>query len=96
MKAKSIRSYAAIENDMHKARVLNEIGLIELEQNHLKEATHYLEEVREIHAKVVKGFELSLEEMAPEAANNVSKNQYYDQSVQSMQTALKICLRAFG
>jgi tetratricopeptide (TPR) repeat protein len=42
MKAKSIRSFANIEGDMHKARVLNEIGLIELEQNHIKEATHYL------------------------------------------------------
>jgi tetratricopeptide (TPR) repeat protein len=28
MKARSIRSFAAIESDMHKARVLNEIGLI--------------------------------------------------------------------
>jgi hypothetical protein len=36
MKAKSIRSYSPIEDYMHKARVLNEIGLIELEQNHIK------------------------------------------------------------
>ena len=42
MKAKSIKPYAEIDSHMHKARVLNEIGLIELEQNHLKEATHYL------------------------------------------------------
>lgn len=42
MKAKSILSYAAFDSHMHKARVLNEIGLIELEHNHLKLATHYL------------------------------------------------------
>lgn len=30
MKARSIRPFAGTENDMHKARVLNEIGLIQL------------------------------------------------------------------
>lgn len=60
MKAKSIRSYVAIDSHMHKARVLNEIGLIELEQNHLKEATHYLEEVKEIYAKVGKEFQVTV------------------------------------
>ncbi len=36
MKAKSIRSFSPMEEYMHKARVLNEIGLIELEQNQIK------------------------------------------------------------
>ncbi len=66
-----------------------------MEQDHIKNATHYLEEVREIHGRVLKGFGISISEMLPETVST-SKEQYYDKSVNSMEVALRICLRVFG